>query len=156
MQLEKKFQLWILLTVSIFGIATNAFADTGKERSQEALELAEDIGRWLANNQIHTDDGIAWPDNVLSPETVSYDLASGVAGKVVYFAALYTATGNVKYLEMAEGGADYLIGVLQEPSAFAQNPRRASLYTGISGIGVALLHVQRHGGRKRVALERRI
>lgn len=143
MQLERIFQLWILLTVSIFGIATNAIADMGKEGSQEALEFAEDIGRWLANNEIHTDDGIAWPDNVLSPETVSYDLASGVAGKVVYFAALYKATGNVKYLQTAEGGADYLIGVLEDPSSFEQNPRRAGLYTGISGIGVALLHVQR-------------
>jgi len=116
----------------------------GKEGSHEVLELAEDIGRWLVGNAIQNDNGTVWPDNALSPDTIGYDLASGVAGKVVYFVALYRATGNVEYLKMAEGGADYLIGVLQDPSSFEQNPRRASLYTGISGIGVALLHVQRH------------
>ncbi len=149
MQLEKIAQLSILFTVSFFGIATNTNADTGKENSHEALELAEDIGRWLATNSIQTDSGIAWSDNTLSPETISYDLGSGVAGKVVYFVALYRATGNAEYLRVAEDGADYLIGVLQDPSSFEQNPRRASLYTGISGIGVALLHVQRHASTRK-------
>ena len=144
MQLERIVQLSILFTVSFFGVATNTNADTGKESSHEALELAEDIGRWLATNSIQTDSGIAWPDNTLSPEKISYDLGSGVAGKVVYFVALYRATGDAEYLRVAEDGADYLIGVLQDPSSFEQSPRRASLYTGISGIGVALLHVQRH------------
>jgi len=116
MPLERIVQLSILFTVSFFGVATNTNADTGKESSHEALELAEDIGRWLATNSIQTDSGIAWPDSTLSPETISYDLGSGVAGKVVYFVALYRATGNVEYLKMAEGGADYLIGVLQDPS----------------------------------------
>jgi len=144
MQLERITQLAILFTVSCFGIVANTNADMGKEGSHEVLELAEDIGRWLVGNAIQNDNGTVWPDNALSPDTIGYDLASGVAGKVVYFVALYRATGNVEYLKMAEGGADYLIGVLQDPSSFEQNPRRASLYTGISGIGVALLHVQRH------------
>ena len=95
--------------MSFIGIATNTNADTGKESSHEALELAEDIGRWLATNAIQTDSGIAWPDNTLSPETIGYDLGSGVAGKVVYFVALYRATGNAEYLRVAEDGADYLI-----------------------------------------------
>ena len=149
MQLERIAQLAvILLVVSCFGIVTNANAkaitDTRQGNAHEALQLAEDIGRWLADNAIETGHGTAWPDNTLSPATIGYDLGSGVAGKVVYFVALYRATGNAEYLKMAEGGADYLIDVLQNPSSFEQNPRRASLYTGISGIGVALLHVQRH------------
>ena len=145
MQPEKIAQLSIiLLVVSCFGIVTNASANPRQENAREVLQLAEDVGRWLAGNAIETGNGIAWPDNTLSPETTGYDLGSGVAGKVVYFVALYRATGNADYLNMAKGGADYLIDVLQNPSSFEQNPRRASLYTGISGIGVALLHVQRH------------
>ena len=150
MQIERIAQVALVFAVSCFSVVTNTHADAVKENQQaeivagEVLELAEDIGRWLANNAIQTDAGTAWPDNVLSPETISYDLASGVAGKVLYFVALYRATGNAEYLATAESGADYLIGVVQEPSSFEQNPRRASLYTGISGIGVALLHVQRH------------
>ena len=54
MQLKRIAQLSILFTVSFFGIATNINADTGKESSHEALELAEDIGRWLATNAHHT------------------------------------------------------------------------------------------------------
>ena len=150
MQIVRIAQVLILFAMSCLCIATNTNADTIQESEQEGmvadevLELAEDIGRWLANNAIQTETGTAWPDNTLSPETISYDLGSGVAGKVLYFVALYRATGNAEYLETAQSGADYLIGVLQDPSSFEQNPRRASLYTGISGIGVALLHVQRH------------
>ena len=150
MQIDRIAQVLFLFATSCLGIVTNTNADTVKEVQQEkivaaeVLELAEDIGRWLANNEIHTGTGTAWPDNTLSPETISYDLASGVAGKVLYFVALYRATGKVEYLQTAESGADYLIGVLQDPSSFEQNPRRASLYAGISGIGVALLHVHRH------------
>jgi lantibiotic modifying enzyme len=150
MQIVRIAQVLILFAMSCLCIATNTNADTIQESEQvgivadEVLELAEDIGRWLASNAIQTETGTAWPDNTLSPETISYDLASGVAGKVLYFVALYRATGNAEYLETAQSGADYLVGVLQDPSSFEQNPRRASLYTGISGIGVALLHVQRH------------
>jgi lantibiotic modifying enzyme len=144
----------VLLTVVLcicwteVGLVANAGpAELKKQESvsaQEVLELAEDVGRWLANHATVTPAGTTWPDNVLDPTAVSYDLASGVAGKVLYFTALYRATGNANYLQLAQGGADYLVGILQNPALFDENPRRASLYTGISGIGVALLHVQEH------------
>jgi lantibiotic modifying enzyme len=131
-----------------FGLVANAGpAELGKQESVsagEVLELAEDVGRWLASHATTTPAGTTWPDNVLDPTAVGYDLASGIAGKVLYFTALYRATGNGDYLQLAQGGADYLIGVVQNPALFDENPRRASLYTGISGIGVALLHVQEH------------
>ncbi len=127
-----------------------AHAEAGGQSEQErvtaekVLELAEDVGHWLASHATPTPAGITWPDNALEPETSSYDLASGVAGKVVYFTALYRATKKPDYLDMARGGADYLVSAVQDPASFDENPRRASLYTGISGIGVALLHVQEH------------
>ena len=131
-----------------FGLAANAApAELRKQESvsaEEVLELAEDVGRWLASHATTSPAGTTWPDNVLDQAAVSYDLASGVAGKVLYFTALYRATGNPDYLELAQGGADYLVGVVQQPALCDENPRRSSLYTGISGIGVALLHVQEH------------
>ena len=129
-------------------LVTHAEAgNLGKQESvtaEDVLELAEDVGRWLASNATTGAVGITWPDNALNTEAVSYDLATGVSGKVLYFTALYRATGNADYLEMAKGGADYLVSVVQNPALFDENPRRASLYTGISGIGVALLQVQEH------------
>ena len=112
--------------------------------ADEVLDLAEDVGRWLSGIAVHGPSGVTWPDDALKPDVSGYDLASGVAGKVAYFVALYQATGNEDYLDMARGGADYLVHVLNDPSSFAENPRKASLYTGVSGIGVALIHVQEH------------
>jgi lantibiotic modifying enzyme len=112
--------------------------------AEDVLGLAEDTGKWLAATATHGPDGISWPNDILNPETVGYDLASGVAGKVVFFAALHKATGNSDYLDLATGGADYLLSVLDDSTSFDGNTRRASLYSGISGIGVALLQVQQH------------
>jgi len=112
--------------------------------AENALELAEQVGRWLADNTVPQPEGITWPDDVKNPEAISYDLASGVAGKVLYFVALYRATENPDYLDLALGGADYLVATLQDPVVFEGNQRKASLYTGVSGIGVALMHVQHH------------
>ena len=142
--------LIILLVICWAGFAPVATAaspelsNSEEISADEVLELAEDVGRWLASHATTTPAGTTWPDNALNPESASYDLASGVAGKVLYFTALYRATENPDYLEMARGGADYLVSVVQDPRSFEENPRRASLYTGISGIGVALLHVQQH------------
>jgi len=127
------------------------YAESANEGSPEpalvavdVLELAEDVGRWLEATSIRGPQGISWPNDALNPETVGYDLASGVAGKVLFFVALHQATGNPDYLDIALGGADYLVATIQEPTSFDDNPRRASLYSGISGIGVALLNVQHY------------
>jgi len=121
------------------------YAETaGEESPEDILDLAEDVGKWLATTSTHGPSGISWPDDALNPEAVGYDLASGVSGKVLYFLALHRATGNSDYLDMALGGADYLLAVINDPGSFDGNARRASLYSGISGIGVALLNLQQH------------
>ena len=107
------------------------------------LSLAEQVGLWLVSNANYDDetDAVTWLDDVLNPETVGYDLAAGVSGKVLFFVALYRATDNEEYLQYAKGGADYLVSLLQDPASFEGNKRRASLYSGVGGIGVALLNV---------------
>lgn len=109
----------------------------------EVLKLAEDAGRWITSTAANDESAGVWPDDALAPDAISYDLASGAAGKVVFFSALYEASGNEDYLRQARRGADFLVDVLKDPAQLAGNPRRASLYTGVSGIGVALLNVQR-------------
>jgi hypothetical protein len=129
----------ILTVISFLGLALPLPAAADDDLTAEnVLSMAQAVGGWLANQAIVDARGTSWPDDVLNPEQVGYDLASGVAGKVVFFSGLYRATGNDDYLDMALGGADYLLSVINDPAAFEGNPRRASLYAGIAGIGVAL------------------
>lgn len=110
----------------------------------DVLPLSENIGRWLIANTVKTPNGVAWPDDVMNPETVGFDLASGVAGKVVYWVALYSATQKEVYLDQAKQGADFLVETLRDDAQFHGNERRASLYTGVSGVGIALALVQEY------------
>ena len=126
----------ILLLLTMLSSQPAAAAD-----ADAFLTLAEDAGRWIASTAVASEDGGIWPDDANVPDTVGYDLASGVAGKVVFFVALYRATGNDIYLDEARRGADFLAETLTDPATFDSNPRRASLYTGVAGIGVALLHI---------------
>lgn len=130
-----------------FGVARAAEAE-------KVLLLAEDVGRWISGAAILNASGRGWPDDALAPEHTGYDLASGVAGKVVYFAALYKATGKDEYLLEAKQGADFLISVIDDPAQFDGDHRRASLYTGLAGVGVAFLHVREVEPKYAAALRR--
>lgn len=147
--MKRVFAHYAFLTVFIFVSGPSSAADRNFDPAlaEDVLVLAEQAGRWLSENAVRQSDGISWPDDVLNPEVTGYDLASGVAGKVLYFVALYRATENPDYLELALGGADYLVSTLRNGTAFEGSQRRAGLYTGISGIGVALMHVQHHARR---------
>jgi hypothetical protein len=140
-----------LLLIAAFALVlgTPGRVSAGELLAARALRLAEDVGRWLSDNAVKRPDGIAWPDDALDPESLGYDLGSGVAGKVIYFVALYRATGNQDYLDLASGGADYLVALLQDVATFDANDRRAGLYTGLPGIGVALVHVQQQAQKKK-------
>jgi lantibiotic modifying enzyme len=113
---------------------------TAAVENKDALKLAEDVGRWIASTAMVMDSGIAWPDDALHSDKISFDLASGVSGKVVYFIALYKATGKKQYLDFATKGADYLVSLLNSIDKI-EGKRKTSLYSGISGIGVALMHI---------------
>ena len=132
-------------STSVAAVLFSQFMYVGPAHSVEADEvllLAEDVGRWLSSTAIERGNIMIWPDDALAPEKIGYDLASGASGKVVYFIALYRATGNPEYLKCAMQGADFLISTLDDPGQFDGDQRRASLYAGVSGIGVALLHVR--------------
>ena len=113
-------------------------------RAGEVMQLTVDAGEWLAAQGQAQSSGTAWPADAHQPDTVAYDLGSGTAGIVVYFLSLYVATGNERFLETAEQGGAYLASLLADPEVFGTGSRRASLYTGISGIGVALALLAEH------------
>jgi len=104
------------------------------------LALAEDAGRWIAQQSTEAGGERAWPDDAHAPDAVSLDLGTGVAGKIVFFVALYNATGDSTYLEEAMAGGEYLRRRLAPPDAFTGD-RRASLYAGLSGALVAFRHL---------------
>lgn len=121
------------------------------QSEKEVIALAEDAGRWLLHQAIETPAGLTWPDDALNPDDRGYDLAAGDAGKVVFFTALHEATGDERYLDIAIRGADHLSAMLETPDLFDGNSRKASLYSGVAGIGTALTLVDLHLQEKRYA-----
>jgi lantibiotic modifying enzyme len=113
-------------------------------RAGQVVQLAVDAGDWLAAQGQAQPSGTAWPADANRPDAVAYDLGSGTAGIVVYFLSLYAATGNEHFLETAEQGGAYLASLLDDSEYFIAGSRRASLYTGIAGIGVALTLLAEH------------
>lgn len=101
----------------------------GSERPHltHAVETAE----WLRSVAVQIDGAIAWPDDART-EGVRPGIAEGVAGKVLFFLALYEATGDRQYLADGTGGADYLLAMLpQQLGNLNALPIATSMYTGV-------------------------
>jgi len=128
----------VFVSVLLLGSTT---ARTQELSADDLLHLAEDVGRWLTGTLETSPSQPIWPDDVLNPDTVGYDLSAGVAGKVVFFSALYRATGKDEFRLQATLGAKFLSDLLSDPASFDGNNRKASLYSGVAGIGVALANV---------------
>ena len=102
------------------------------------LALAVETGRWLEEQAQPQNAGLAWPADAFKPADRAFDLGTGTAGIVIYFLSLYEATGDEKYRDLAEQGGLYLASLLETPDVIGGEARRASLYRGVAGIGVAL------------------
>jgi lantibiotic modifying enzyme len=113
-------------------------------RAEEVMQLAVETGAWLAEQGQAQSSGIAWSSDANQPEAVAYDLGSGTAGIVVYFLSLHAATGDERFLETAVQGGAYLASLLDGADGIVTGSRRASLYTGIAGIGIALELLAEH------------
>lgn len=136
----QKFILVPMLAVLLYIPA--AGADVPGVKADEVLRHATDIGSWLSAQEQKEATGASWPDNALARGNNSVNLSSGIPGTVLFLLGLHNATGNMAYLESAQRGADFLVTLVEDPSVFEGNQRRASLYAGIGGIGVALVNMQ--------------
>ena len=64
---------------------------------------------------------------------------------IVYLSgALHEATDDERFLNAARAGGDYLATLITEPGDIETGSRRASLYSGVAGIGVALTLLARY------------
>ena len=125
----------IHLAVLFLCVSHNAFA---APRADDVMALAVDVGDWLIAQSQAQSTGSAWPADARRFDAIAHDLGSGTAGIVVYFLALHAATGDERFLETAEQGGQYLASLLDDPDGTFSGSRRASLYSGVAGVGVAL------------------
>src|SRR5262245_1731667 len=109
------------------------------------LAAALKAEKWLNASAIHGSTGISWPADPTLPKSVSPDLYNGMAGVVLFYLELHNATRDVKALQMARGGADFLIASLpDEPGEYPMG-----LYTGVAGTAVVLSFVHAVTGDER-------
>lgn len=108
--------------------------------SSKYLEMAVHTGDFIQSTSKESSE--AWPDSDDSVFTVTRDLSSGIAGKVLFFVHMYHATGSDKYLQLAAKGAYELKKhpYYSDQSAMAQWTE-SSYYYGRAGVAWILNEV---------------
>lgn len=116
------------------------------------LAAALKAERWLTASAIHGSNGISWPADPTDPKSVATDLYNGMAGVVLFYLELHNATRDPAALQMARGGADFLVASLPDDPAGAE----MGLYSGIAGTAVVLswAHYVTGDGRYQKGVER--
>ena len=133
-----------LLLVLLWICIATPHAVAASPSADDVLELANEVGNWLLKEAQEQNTGTAWAANALDSSDVAYDLGSGTAGVVVYLLALHEATDDQRFLNAARTGGDYLATLIAEPGDIETASRRASLYSGVAGISVALTLLTRY------------
>ncbi len=95
---------------------------------------AVDAGRWLRASAARTAEGTVWPADPRDAKSANNSLYSGNPGVVLFFLQAARATGDRSYLKDARAGADALLNAIAKDTE-----QSAGLYTGIAGIGFALI-----------------
>lgn len=118
--------LGVLFLVFVLG-----FFSCSQKEARPYLDRALDAARWIEGSTVDTERGFMWPAVPAEADTNNNWLYSGNSGVVLFFLEAYYSTGDIKYLDLAGSGADYLLeGIVRE--------KFPGLYTGISGIGFTL------------------
>lgn len=144
--LNQLYKLTISVTILFilscdFGKDEKIYDRTVGNRSY--LNHAIDAADWIISTIVQTKYGNhIWPDDSKIQNEITPGISSGVAGKVLFFLELHNSTNNVKFLEYAEVGANYLLEEVPSTQAEADSfPNPQSLYGGLSGIGFTLNEV---------------
>ncbi|MFA9454848.1 MAG: lanthionine synthetase LanC family protein, partial [Candidatus Aminicenantaceae bacterium] len=95
-------------------------------------DAALEATRWITASAVETEHGRAWPGVPGDEKSQNNTLYSGTPGVILFFLEAYYAIGDKALLEEALAGADLLLAALPQE-------KMPGLYTGISGIGFALL-----------------
>src|SRR5262245_37339464 len=111
-------------------------APKSQSTSRPWLAAALKAEKWLAASAQRDANGINWPADPTNPKSTSPDLYNGMAGVVLFYLELHNATGDNHALQMAKGGADFLLAsVPDEPGN-----RPMGLYSGLAGTAIVLAH----------------
>ncbi|HEX6314060.1 MAG TPA: lanthionine synthetase LanC family protein [Gemmatimonadaceae bacterium] len=98
------------------------------------LAAAMKAERWLTSVAQRNPRGIAWAADPTAPARISTDLYNGMAGVVLFYLELHNATGDRAALDLARGGADYLLSSVPDEPGDAP----MGLYTGLAGTATVL------------------
>ena len=130
------------LSLILIGCRTS---ETPTTETTPYLEAAVQVGEWLRSFSIEGDGGVV-PDELSSPETTA-SLASGAAGRALFFAELYTATKDRRFRESAMAAAHAAIESLPTDNT------NFGLYGGSAGVAVALNETARATGNTELRFE---
>lgn len=120
--------------------------------TEDYLEAAKQTASWISAHKVTDEHGTSWAvscregksgDEVETTYLSNRTLYSGASGIGFFFLRLYEATGDKKYLEEAEAGAEYLISSY-DPSLSI----KPGLHTGTSGEGFFLINLYRKTNKK--------
>jgi len=109
------------------------------------LDAALRAERWIRSTAIDTAHGRTWPAVPGDPKrgTPETDLYSGAPGVVLFYAALYDATGSRTFLDEAVRGALDIAESIPTPGAAVPS---AGLYEGLAGHVLVLWRVAQASG----------
>lgn len=110
------------------------------------LDAAERAARWIHGARVETPRGLIWLSGPDRPEGMdsSNDLYSGGAGVVLFLLELARVLRDPARRQEAARGADYLLASL--PATLHVDEGESGLYTGVAGVGFALLRAYQQLG----------
>lgn len=127
-----------------------AFNQKAPESVEEYLETAIKSHDYLESLKIEDSDGVHWA--IAGNDNGNGSLYSGTCGVLFFYLELYKVTGDQKYLEIINSGADYLnknwkktidsaIGNMLAYNITIDTGIEYSYYLGISSVGEGLIAV---------------
>src|SRR5262245_18818160 len=75
--------------------------------SRPHLDVALRCAQWIARNTQDHPQGAAWPANPAQPSSIGLDFYNGMPGVVAFFADLYAAGSDARWLDLSRRGAAY-------------------------------------------------
>ncbi len=119
-------------------LAGGAFSSDETERPY--LQAALGAAKWIESSAVAQASGKSWPAVPPDKESIQSNLYSGDSGTILFFLELQAATGDKRFLDEAEAGADHLLAGLGQE-------KDLGLYTGVAGISFTLEQVFKASGQ---------
>ncbi|MBL8693161.1 MAG: hypothetical protein JNJ88_03615 [Planctomycetes bacterium] len=129
---------WVLLGMALVlgALPLTACRSTSSHSCRRA---AAEVLTWLEHTRLETPRGVAWAANPAAPQGPNRTLYSGSPGVLLFLLEHGVAEGDRRALELARRTADDLSATLPP----RLEGEASGLYTGVAGVGCALLEAGR-------------